>query len=56
MSALSAPYMHDEAAAFAHIEAMLWPDGPVCPKCGTVGEVYELKGVHSKPSKKRLTD
>ena len=52
MSALSAPYMHDEAAAFAHIEAMLWPDGPTCPKCGTVGEVYELKGVRSKPSKK----
>ena len=52
MSALSAPYMHDEAAAFAHIEAMLWPDGPICPKCGTVGEAYELKGVRSKPSKK----
>jgi hypothetical protein len=25
MSVLSAPYMHDEAAAFAHVEAMLWP-------------------------------
>ena len=52
MSALSAPYMHDEASAFAHIEAMLWPDGPICPKCGTVDEAYELKGVRSKPSKK----
>ena len=52
MSALSAPYMHDETAAFAHIEAMLWPDGPTCPKCGVVGEAYELKGVRSKPSKK----
>ena len=52
MSALSAPYMHDEAAAFAHIEAMLWPDGPVCPKCGVIGEAYELKGVRTKPSKK----
>lgn len=52
MSVLSAPYMHDEAAAFAHIEAMLWPDGPVCPKCGVIGEAYELKGVRSKPSKK----
>lgn len=53
MSVLSAPYMHDEAAAFAHIEAMLWPDGPICPKCGVIGEAYELKGVRSKPSKKR---
>ena len=52
MSALSAKYLHDEAAAFAHIEAMLWPVGPVCPHCGVVGNAYELKGVRSKPSKK----
>ena len=53
MSALSATYMHDEPAAFAHIEAMLWPHGPVCPGCGVVGNAYELNGVRSKPSKKR---
>jgi len=52
MSALSAPYMHDEAAAFAHVEAMLWADGPVCPACGVVNNAYALKGVRSKPSKK----
>lgn len=52
MSALSAPYMHDEAAAFAHVEGMLWADGPVCPKCGVVDNAYELKGVRSKASKK----
>ena len=52
MSALSTAYMHDEAAAFAHIEAMLWSHGPVCPGCGVVGNAYELKGVRSKPSKK----
>ena len=52
MSALSAAYMHDEAAAFAHIEAMLWYHGPVCPDCGVVGNAYELKGVRSKPSKR----
>ena len=52
MSALSAPYMHDEAAAFAHVEAMLWANGTVCPHCGVAGNAYELKGVRSKPSKK----
>ena len=52
MSALSATYMHDEAAAFTHIEAMLWPHGPVCPRCSVVDNTYELKGVRSKPSKK----
>jgi transposase-like protein len=52
MSVLSAAYMHDEAAAFAHVEAMLWPDGPVCPHCGVVDRAYRLEGVRSKPSKK----
>lgn len=52
MSALSAPYMHDEAAAFAHVEGMLWADGPVCLACGVVDNAYELKGVRSKTSKK----
>jgi len=52
MSVLSKPYMHDEAAAFEHVEAMLWPDGPVCPHCGVVDSAYVLKGVRSKPSKK----
>ena len=52
MSVLSASYMHDETAAFAHVEAMLWADGPVCPSCGSVGNVYVLDGVRSKASKK----
>ncbi len=52
MSVLSAPYMHDEAAAFAHVEAMLWADGPVCPHCGVVDKAYRLEGVRTKASKK----
>jgi transposase-like protein len=52
MSILSRPEFHDEAAAFEHIEAILWPNGPVCPKCGEVDRAYKLKGVRSKPSKK----
>lgn len=52
MSILSKPYMHDEAAAFAHVEAMLWADGPVCAHCGVVDRAYPLEGVRSKPSKK----
>jgi Transposase zinc-ribbon domain len=36
MSALSAPYFHDEAAAYVELEATLWPNGPVCPRCGGV--------------------
>ena len=52
MSVLNAKYMHDEAAAFAHIEASLWPNGPVCPSCGVVDNAYHLNGVRTKPSKK----
>lgn len=52
MSVLSKPYMHDEAAAFAHVESIIWPDGPVCPHCGNCGNIYVLTGVRSKPSKK----
>src|SRR6476619_1192418 len=52
MSILSRPYFHDEAAAFAHVEALLWPDGAVCPKCGTIGGHYKLNGVRTKASAK----
>lgn len=44
MSALSAPYFHDEAAAFAELEAILWPQGPVCPRCGGMDRITSVKG------------
>jgi transposase-like protein len=31
---LSAEHFQDEQAAFAFLEARIWPNGPVCPKCG----------------------
>ena len=43
-SALSAAYIHDEAAAFAELEATLWPHGPVCPRCGGVDRITAVKG------------
>jgi transposase-like protein len=53
MSVLSLPRFHDEAAAFAYLESMVWAGGVTCPHCGTVGgRVYKLEGVRSKPSKK----
>src|ERR1700691_5151728 len=43
MSMLSKPYFHDEAKAFAHLEGLLWPEGPVCPHCGSIsGKHYDL--------------
>jgi transposase-like protein len=44
-SILSADYFHNEEAAYAHVEARLWPDGPVCPHCGaTKDHVGKLAG------------
>ncbi|MDI1264514.1 MAG: IS1595 family transposase [bacterium] len=50
---LDLPHFHDEAAAFAHVEALLWPNGPVCPHCGNAdaAKIGSVKG-RSKPSKK----
>jgi transposase-like protein len=52
MSILNEPHFHDEAAAIAKLEAIVWPEGPVCPHCGHRGETYVIKGARSKPSKK----
>lgn len=51
-SVLAAAHFHDEAAAFAYLEEKLWPQGPVCPKCG--GEGYPLQGVQDKKGRERL--
>jgi transposase-like protein len=51
-SVLNELYFHDEAAAFERLEAIVWPNGPVCPHCGNVGKFYALEGVRTKPSKK----
>lgn len=52
MSILTKKHFHDEAAAFTELEAILWPEGPVCPHCGGMDRIYSLKGVRTKPSKK----
>ncbi len=42
MSILSAPHFHDEAAAFARVEKVIWPDGPVCHHCGCMGRISAI--------------
>jgi transposase-like protein len=48
-SALNAPHLCNEEAAIAYVESWLWPDGPACPHCGTVGEATKLKGKTTRP-------
>jgi transposase-like protein len=53
MSVLSQPQFHDEAAAFAYLESVVWAHGLICPHCGVEGgRVYDLAGVRGKPTKK----
>jgi transposase-like protein len=44
VSALSAKHFHDEAAAYAYVEARVWPEGPVCPHCGGVDRISLMGG------------
>jgi transposase-like protein len=41
---LSEPHFHSEEAAFAYVEARLWPKGPVCHHCGERERVGKLAG------------
>jgi transposase-like protein len=54
MSILAKAYFHNERAAFRHLERLLWANGVVCPKCGSVDSAGRLKGVKGKNGKERL--
>jgi len=49
-SVLSAPHFHNEEAAFAYVEALLWPKGPTCPHCGNCDgdRIGRLQGKSSR--------
>ncbi len=44
MNIFNAPHFHDEKAAIAFLESIIWADGIVCPKCGNIGETYKIAG------------
>ena len=44
MSLLSQKHLQDEQAAYDWVEAHVWPDGPVCPKCGSMERISKMAG------------
>src|SRR5271156_2116815 len=36
--------VRNEEAAYAYVEAIVWPDGRVCPHCGVIDNSSPLKG------------
>jgi transposase-like protein len=45
----SNPIFHNEDKARAWLEARLWPEGPICPKCGVVGQATLMQGKSHRP-------
>ena len=52
-SALSEDRFHDENAAFAYVEAALWPEGPTCPHCGNA-DAARIKKMEGKTTRRGL--
>jgi len=44
MSLLSQKHLQDEEAAYAWVEARVWPEGPVCPHCAEKARVSKMQG------------
>lgn len=48
-SVLNAPYFQDEAAAYAKLESIVWPHGPVCPHCKSTDRMKLMGGNATRP-------
>lgn len=46
---LTDPIFTDEDKAREHFEAIRWPHGPVCPRCGAVSEGTLMQGKTTRP-------
>ena len=42
-NAFTAPHFQNDKAARKFVEGIRWPDGPVCPHCGTIDHAYATK-------------
>ena len=54
---LTSPIYQDADKARAHLEAIRWPDGPICPHCGSVTkDHYRLEGKTTRPGLYKCKD
>ena len=42
MSVLDRDYFKTEEAAYAKLERLMCPSGPVCPKCGLLNDAHKI--------------
>ncbi len=51
------PIYNNDDAARAHLESVLWPEGPTCPKCGVKGDrITKLMGKSTRPGVYKCKD
>jgi transposase-like protein len=51
------PIYHNDDAARAHLEQVLWPQGPVCPRCGVMEDrITKLQGKSTRPGVYKCKD
>ncbi len=54
---LTAAIYHDDDAARAHLESILWPNGPVCPHCGAQSErIHKMTGKSTRTGLHKCRD
>ncbi len=54
---LTNPIYHDNDKAREHLEALLWSEGPTCPRCGVIGDrITKLKGKSTRPGVYKCKD
>jgi len=53
---LENPIYTDENAAREHLESLRWPNGPICPHCGVVGNAVALNGKSTRPGVYKCRD
>src|SRR6266581_848467 len=51
------PIYHDDDKAREHLERVLWPAGPYCPRCGVTGDrITKLAGKSTRPGVYKCKD
>ncbi len=53
---LNQPHFQDANKAREHLERLRWPNGPVCPHCGSAEKHYELAGKATRPGVYKCSD
>ncbi|MFI4939200.1 MAG: IS1595 family transposase [Burkholderiales bacterium] len=53
---LNQPQFQDADQAREYLETIRWPDGAVCPHCGSVGKHYPLQGKSTRPGVYKCSD